>query len=244
MVVCQPPFSMPLLSSPSPEKLPNENVLLVGETSRWSSCSRKGTPILLGRLFPVWWNGIEPFLSRSSLRLLNYIHERRRETQDKGDTRVSTGCVRGRGLAGRYWVSSSNRENVTRMLMEGGELSKMIYFLEVFLLGEFEHGFSQRRPWTISSSILWELVKNCSLQLQPQTSLTSKIQKEKPGDLRFNKPCGCFWSLKHTQAENPWGRESVSLVTARFCLLWLCSAFQVEVWLVTSLFTKMVKEDT
>lgn len=164
--------------------------------------------------------------------------------EKKGDTRVSTGCVRGRGLAGRYWVSSSNRENVTRMLMEGGELSKMLYFLEVFLLGEFEHGFSQRRPWTISSSILWELVKNCSLQLQPQTSLTSKIQKEKPGDLRLNKPCGCFWSLKHTQAENPWGRESVSLVTARFCLLWLCSAFQVEVWLVTSLFTKMVKEDT
>lgn len=167
MVVCQPPFSMPLLSSPSPEKLPNENVLLVGETSRWSSCSRNGTPILLGRLFPVWWNGIEPFLSRSSLRLLNYNHERRRETQDKGDIRVSTGYIWGRGLAGRYWVSSSNQgENVTRMLMEGGKLSKMLYFLEVFLLGEFEHGFSQRRPWTISSSILWELVKNCSFNLR------------------------------------------------------------------------------
>lgn len=38
------------------------------------------------------------------------------------------------------------RENVTRMLMEGGELNKMLYFLEVFLLGEFEHRFSQRRP--------------------------------------------------------------------------------------------------
>lgn len=109
MVVCQPPFSMPLLSSPSPEKLPNENVLLVGETSRWSSWSRNGTPILLGRLFPVWWNGIEPFLSRSSLRLLNYIHERRKETQDKGDISVSTGYVWGRGLTGHYWVSSSNR---------------------------------------------------------------------------------------------------------------------------------------
>lgn len=76
MVVCQPPFSMPRLSSPSPEKLPKENALQVGDTSRWSSCSRNGTPILRGRLFPAWWNGMEPFLSLSSLRLLNYRNER------------------------------------------------------------------------------------------------------------------------------------------------------------------------
>lgn len=72
MVEGQPPRSSVRRSSPSPEKLPNEKVLRVGETSRWSSCIRKGTPIRRCRFFPVWWNGIEPFLSRSSLRFFNW----------------------------------------------------------------------------------------------------------------------------------------------------------------------------
>lgn len=72
MVEGQPPRSSVRRSSPSPEKLPNEKVLRVGETSRWSSCIRKGTPIRRCRFFPVWWNGMEPFLSRSSLRFLNW----------------------------------------------------------------------------------------------------------------------------------------------------------------------------
>lgn len=77
IVVCHPPLSMPRLSSPIPEKLPKENVLRVGDTSKWSSWSKKGTPILLCRFFPVWWNGIEPLRSRSSLRLLNCRKKRR-----------------------------------------------------------------------------------------------------------------------------------------------------------------------
>lgn len=71
IVVCHPPLSMPRLSSPIPEKLPKENVLRVGDTSKWSSWSRKGTPIRRCLFFPVWWKGIEPLRSRSSLRLLN-----------------------------------------------------------------------------------------------------------------------------------------------------------------------------
>lgn len=72
MVACQPLRSKARRSSPRPEKLPKEKVLRVGETSRWSSWSRKGTPILRWRFFPVWWKGMEPFLSRSSRRFLNY----------------------------------------------------------------------------------------------------------------------------------------------------------------------------
>lgn len=71
IVVCHPPLSMPRLSSPIPEKLPKENVLRVGDTSKWSSWRRKGTPIRRCLFFPVWWKGIEPLRSRSSLRLLN-----------------------------------------------------------------------------------------------------------------------------------------------------------------------------
>lgn len=72
MVACQPPRSRARRSSPRPEKLPNEKVLRVGETSRWSSWSRKGIPIRRCRFFPVWWKGMEPFLSRSSRRFLNW----------------------------------------------------------------------------------------------------------------------------------------------------------------------------
>lgn len=32
-----------------------------------------------------------------------------------------------------------NMENVTRVLLEGAKLSKILYILEVFLLSEFEH---------------------------------------------------------------------------------------------------------
>lgn len=73
MVVGQPPLSMPRRSSPIPEKLPKEKVLRVGETSKWSSWSRKGTPMRRCRFFPAWWNGIDPLRSRSlsSFRLLN-----------------------------------------------------------------------------------------------------------------------------------------------------------------------------
>lgn len=71
-VACQPPRSRARRSSPRPEKLPKEKVLRVGETSSWSSWSRNGIPIRRCRFFPVWWKGMEPFLSRSSRRFLNW----------------------------------------------------------------------------------------------------------------------------------------------------------------------------
>lgn len=180
MVVCQPPFSMPLLSSPSPEKLPKENVLRVGDTSRWSSWSKNGTPILRGLLFPVWWNGIEPFLSRSSLRLLNCEDERWR-VRHGAKERLQFASQRVPWSAIKYRkCSKKRRARVTQYhAIEIGEIStiyksKKNKAKSNIVSGSFcQFGLVQWLsmcvPGSAASASAGKWLRNANSQVQPQT---------------------------------------------------------------------------